>query len=78
MRKGQKWWLTDVNRETRNVGDQVIGKGYFFFPYIFVDHCNRALFHFKKNQDLTPIALCSEVRRTFKDHTDNTENFPCP
>lgn len=23
-------------------------------------------------QDLAPIALCSEVRRTFKDHKDNT------
>lgn len=27
-------------------------------------------------QDLAPIALFREVRRTFKDHKDNMENFP--
>lgn len=48
-RRGQKWWLANVNRETRNVGDQqVIGKGYFVSPYTFADHLKRALFHFNE------------------------------
>lgn len=49
MRRGQTWWLPNVNRETRNVGGQQdMGKGYFVSPYTFADHFNRALLHFNR------------------------------
>lgn len=70
-RKGQKWWLANDDREARNIGDQqFIGMGYFRSPNIFAEHFSWAAFHLTK-QDLSPIALCIRVSRTFSDHTDN-------
>lgn len=73
-KRGQKWWLANVDRESRNVGDQQV-IGIFCLSYTFAD-ISTELFFIITKQDLAPVALCSEVRRIFKDDRDNPENFP--
>lgn len=54
---------------------QFIGRDIFILLTFF--QIISAELHFTlTEQDLSPIALCVTVRRTFSDHTDNTGNFP--
>lgn len=46
------------------------------FSLTFLQIISAELHFTLTKQDLSPIALCITVRRTFSDHTDNTGNFP--
>lgn len=75
-RRRQEWWLVNVDRETRNVRDQQVEGRDILSLLVLLQIISTEFGFTLTKQDLAPVALCSKVRRTFKDDKDNTKNFP--
>ena len=68
------WPVLTEKPETWEINN-LQGRGIFIL-LTFLQIISAELHFTLTKQDLSPIALCVMVRRTFSNHTDNTGNFP--